>query len=359
MALGLFQSRAYSVMGGDSNMPSDQESSPATLEEHLLHPVNLKAAKVLKAGGTSTAPNEIALKVRWSPDQAKYIHEQLISWLKAGDTNKLLALLRKEPTAIAHPFVFWQIFHFRQILRTPSEEEEGRPIWTWKTEGHGQDELDETVLPKGVKPAAHQALQDLLTAWVSRLLPGYAVTQLRRKGTKGAPQKWEIVDVLFSFNELWDALSIIDDQDILVPKQQNQKRRESRARFLRRMSIVVERLNRLLPHALQTRRNRKAAVPPVQAGFQGDNAAWNELWQLETRYVSLPKAVALRLAKMGWITGHLRKDRLLCSLLAFHILRDYRKWNVIRRVVERAEGDFPQFDQRRYSRSTLALKSKK
>ena len=60
-------------------MPSNQEASPATLEEHLLHPVNLKAAKVLKAGCTSTAPNEIALNVRWSPNQAKFIHEQLIS----------------------------------------------------------------------------------------------------------------------------------------------------------------------------------------------------------------------------------------------------------------------------------------
>lgn len=65
-------------------MPSNQEASPATLEEHLLHPVNLKAAGVLKAGGIITAPNEITLKVRWSPNQAKYIHEQLNSWLTTG-----------------------------------------------------------------------------------------------------------------------------------------------------------------------------------------------------------------------------------------------------------------------------------
>lgn len=166
-------------------MHSRQEASRAILEEHLFHPVNLKAAKSLRSEGTITAPNEITLKVRWSPNQAKFIHEQLTSWLTTGDINKLVKLLREEPVAITHPMVFWQLFHLRQLVRTPSEEEEGRrPVWTWKAERHGQDELDEAVLPKGVKPAGHRALLDLLTAWVSRFLPGYAVTQLRQKRTK-------------------------------------------------------------------------------------------------------------------------------------------------------------------------------
>ena len=75
-------------------MPSDQKSSPATLEEHLLHPTNLKAAKALRSGSAMTASNEIALKVRWSPNQAKYIHDQLSSWLTTGEANKLVVLLK-------------------------------------------------------------------------------------------------------------------------------------------------------------------------------------------------------------------------------------------------------------------------
>jgi hypothetical protein len=333
-------------------MHSRQEASRAILEEHLFHPVNLKAAKSLRSEGTITAPNEITLKVRWSPNQAKFIHEQLTSWLTTGDINKLVKLLREEPVAITHPMVFWQLFHLRQLVRTPSEEEEGRrPVWTWKAERHGQDELDEAVLPKGVKPAAHQALQDLLTAWVSRLLPGYAVTELRQKRPKGAPQKWEMdaqLNVLLSFNELRDELTKIDENEFLAPKQG-----ESRVRFLRRMSRIVERLNWLLPQALRTRRNKKAPKKPLPKGFQDDTAAWDELCQWETVYIPLPKDLALQIARLGW-APRLRKDRLLCSLLAYHDLRDYRKWNIIRRIVERAEGDFPQFDRRRPSRSRSA-----
>lgn len=162
-------------------------------------------------------------------------------------------------------------------------------VWTWKAEGHGQDEPDEAVLTTGVKPAAHQALQDLLTAWVSRLLPGYAVTQLRQKRSKGAPQKWEMdaqLNVLLLFNELRDELVKIDENEFLFPKQG-----ESRIRFLRRMSRIVERLNRLLPQALRTRRNKKAPQKPLPKGFQGDTAAWDELCQWETRYVPLPRGL--------------------------------------------------------------------
>lgn len=134
-------------------MPPDQESSPATLEEHLLHPVNLKAAKSLRPRGAIKPLNEIALKVRWSPDQAKFIHEQLTAWLKTGGTNKLVDLLRGEPTAIARPSIFWQLFHLSGLLRQIDEDD----VKAYDEHGASYDH-DQPVLSSGIKPLAEEFL---------------------------------------------------------------------------------------------------------------------------------------------------------------------------------------------------------
>ena len=91
MALGLFQSRAYSVMGGDSNMPSDQESSPATLEEHLLHPVNLKAAKVLKAGGLALPRKRLRSKSAGQRAKPSIFTTNLVPGLRLGKRTSWLS----------------------------------------------------------------------------------------------------------------------------------------------------------------------------------------------------------------------------------------------------------------------------
>ena len=310
-------------------MPSDQESSPATLEEHLLHPVNLKAAEVLKAGGTITRPNEIALKVRWSPNQAMFIHEQLISWLKTGDTGKLVDLLRQEPTAIARPSVYWQLFHLRQLLRITSEEERA----DLEAEGYSLDPNEE-VLPKGVKPAAYAQLRQLLSAWVVALLPGHTVEPLKPYRRKGRPPKWSIeerIAMLSEFNILRDALNKLEGEGSaeLAPK-----RKETTRAFISRMAHLVQEVN---THTVEYFCSLMAKRPPAR----------------------LPNNIALTIARRSIQKLRLSKNNLLYGVLAHYWLHDCRQLDTMRGLIEHGEADFSELDRRRRSHSTLALKSKK
>jgi hypothetical protein len=322
-------------------MPYNQEASPATLEEHLLHPVNLKAAKVLKAGGTSTAPSEIALKVGWSPNQAKYIHEQVISWLKTGDTKKLVALLREEPTAITHPMVFWQLFHLRQVLRMTSEEERA----AWEAEGYGGLDPKEKVLPEGVKPAAYTQLQQILSAWVRALLPGHTVEPPKPYRRRGRNAKWSTNDkitILTEFGELSTALNEIEEAG---PAEVAPKKNESRAKFLKRMEAVVQRLN---THTLE---NWVASIETPATETKGA--------VLKKQRPSLPDTVTSKIVRQAVPDKRPSKNKLLYGILAHHYLRDCCDIEIMRGLIEHAEADFPELDSRRLSHTTPTLKSKK
>jgi hypothetical protein len=304
---------------------------PPSLEEQLLHPVNLKIARKLRAGRNISIPNQVSLQIPWSSEQLQSIQDRITSWLATGDTNKLIELIRDQPTAIAHPVVFRQIFHLRQIVRTIDEDPE-----------------DPTIPPE-TRRAAGMFLLQILSAWMPQLLPGHTVTRMLPKKRGGAPAKWEKdeqLSLLQEFNELRDALDTIGEQ---CSWPLDPHRGESRARFLQRMCGVVEQLNRQLPYPYKTYENLNAPLLPVPKDFQGDTATWNMLSRTYRRYVPLPIDVAKQIVRQGWSTQRLRKDRLLCSLLSYHVLGDTRKWNSIRGVVERAEADFPEFDQRRLS----------
>lgn len=297
-------------------MPSDQKASQATLEEHLLHPGNLKAAKVLRAGGTFTVPNEIALKVRWSPNQAKFIHEQLISWLTTGDTNKLVDLLREEPIAITHPMVFGQLFHLRQVVRMTGEEE----LAAWEAEGYWLDPNEE-VLPKGVQPAAYAQLQQLLAAWVRVLLPGHTVEPPKPYRPKGRPPKWSIearIAMLSEFNTLRDALNKLEGED---PAALAPKRKESTKAFISRMVHLVQKVN---THTVEYFASLMAKRPPAH----------------------LPHNVALTIARRSIRKARLSKNNLLYGVLAHYWLHDCRQLDTMRGLIEHAEEDFPDLAER-------------
>ena len=321
-------------------MPSDK-ASPSTLKEHLLHPGNLKAAEVLKAGDRITAANEISLKVSWSPNQAKFIHEQLISWLTTADTNKLVQLLREEPIAISHPMVFWQLFHLRQVLRLTSEEERA----AWEADGYGGLDPNEEVLPEGVKPAAYTQLQQILSAWVRALLPGHTVEPPKAYGRRGRNTKWstdEKITFLTEFGKLREALHEIEEAG---PAEVAPKKNESRAKFRKRMEAVVQRLN---THTLE---NWVASIETP--------ATWTKGAVLKKQRPSLPNTVTSKIVRQAVPDKRPSKNKLLYGILAHHYLRDCCEIEIMRGLIEHAEADFPELDSRRRSHTTPTLKSKK
>lgn len=197
----------------------------------------------------------------------------------------------------------------------------------------------------------------LLAKWqaaIAKELPGYTIVPNKIKVRRGRPPEWELnqqIDLTMQFGELREELERIEGLDVaaLTPK-----RKETDSKFYSRMSHVVEWLNRGCTLALRSYRDKTIKQTAIPAGFTGDASIWKELCQTKTRVVPLPEKIALQIAKLGWQTKRLRRDRLICALLAYHELDDPKKWNIVRRLVERGEADFPAIDShanRRHSHS--------
>ena len=289
--------------------------------KHLLHPVNLKAARHLRAGGVLGAPpDKLPLAILWRPEKFQSIRDQISSWLTSGDIGKLADLLRREPTAIAHPAIFWQIFHLCHLLRMTSEEERA----DLAAEGYSLDPKEE-VLQEGVKPAAYTQLQQLLSAWVRALLPGHTVEPPKPYIRKGRPPKWSMasrINMLSEFNALRDALNKLEGKDsaAIVPK-----RKETTEAFLLRMARLVQKVN---THTVEYFASLMAKRPPAR----------------------LPNNVALRIARRSIQKDRLSKNNLLYGILAHYWLRDCSKLNTMRGLIEHAEEDYPTLAERKAPR---------
>ena len=117
-AMAGFQARPSYAVLVNGNVPvivpaimPDKASASSSPRLVLLDPLNLEIADALKAGKTFASPDTVALDISWSPSQLHAIHSQIMSWLKNDDQKKVIELLSHERTAIAHPSVFWRLFH--------------------------------------------------------------------------------------------------------------------------------------------------------------------------------------------------------------------------------------------------------
>lgn len=148
--------------------------------------------------------------------------------------------------------------------------------------------------------------------------------------------------ILTEFEELSTALNEIEEAG---PAEVALKKKESRAKFLKRMEAVVQRLN------TYTLEYWAASIKTPATMTKGA--------VLKKKRPFLPNAVASKIVRQAVPDKRLSKNKLLYGILAHHYLRDCRKIEPMRGLIEHGEADFPELDRRRRSHSTLALKSKK
>lgn len=140
---------------------------PPRVEDYLLHPVNLRSAKRLKAG-ESLSHADAAVSVSWSEETRR----SLDAWLRSGDIKALEDLVRANWMAVAHPAVFWQLYHLSRVAHRRDEAD---------VQEDGCVSGDARVGPAGSRKAATKELRRLLTSLCEALLPRYAVKFIERK----------------------------------------------------------------------------------------------------------------------------------------------------------------------------------
>jgi hypothetical protein len=305
-------------------------ASPSSL---LLDPINREIAEALNAGTTDALPDKVALKMGWSPPQLQVIRSQLISWLKNNKQTDLVEFLSHEPAAILHPCVFWQLFHLRSLLWQFDEDD----VKAFEEHG-GSHDNDQPVLPSGIKPLAEEFLLKLLSAWVSGMLPDHVVTRLKPFKRRGRTAKWSTDDRITILTEFGDLSKALNEIEEAGPAEVALKKNESRAKFLKRMEAVVQRLN------TRTLEYMFASIETP--------ATMTKRAVLKKQRPSLPNTVASRIVRQAVPDTRLSKNNLLYGILAHHYLRDCRKIEPMRGLIEHGEADFSDLDTRGHSHSS-------
>lgn len=304
--------------------------SPDTL---LLHPINRDIAEALKAGEVFASPDGVALKMDWSPSQLYAIRSQIMSWLKNVKQTEVINLLSREPTAIAHPSVFHQIFYLSQLLRQNDADD----LKELEARG-GSYDTDQPVLPSGIKPLAEEFLSKLISAWVSGILPGHSVERVKLSKRRGRIPKWQEEDritILMEFGTLSAALLTIEETG---PAEIAPKKNELNAKFMKRMEAVVQRLN------AHTTEYWFASIKTPATMTKGA--------VLKKQRPSLPHEVASKIVRQAVRDKRLSKNSLLYGILAHHYVKDCRKIETMRGLIEHAEADFPELDSRGHSHAS-------
>src|SRR5688572_25744196 len=110
---------ARPVAGPLEDHPTLEEGGgPDSVEEYLLHPVLLRAARHLRSG-VSLGRTDGTVDLRLSDKTAQSIS----TWLKTGDFKHLQELIRTDWMLFAHPIVFWQVLHLWRVSRRWDEGE--------------------------------------------------------------------------------------------------------------------------------------------------------------------------------------------------------------------------------------------
>ncbi len=299
------------------------------IEEHLWHPDNLRIAKHLRQGGllrSALQPSDYKTNVQmwWAPG----VEQRINSALKRGDIEKLAQLLQNQPYAIAHPVVFRQIAHLSELLRMTGAE-----VLPVLYEIGASIDPDEPILPAGAKQAAREALQRLLSVWVGRMLPGHTVERVKspkRRGRKRKMSEWEAEDSLMEFNDLYDELKKYPSTSF------RRKDGETQESLIARTAELVQELH------MKSQYSHESYVDPNHPKYDPSDI-WN-LFATFTKQKPLPPEVAMQVARRAVPKRDVRKHDLVYGLLAHH-------WNWsfdrVRRLVERAELEFPELARRR------------
>jgi len=284
--------------------------------EDLLHPSCLKDLKTYKSGKKVTLKNTDYLEIPWSSETL----DQINAFLRTGQFENLIALLMASPQTIAHPIIFWQVFHLQKLVRRWDKKELAWLESQSELAGGGMDP-DEPGLAVETKQAARETLELLLGAWVSRMLPGYTIVRYKvpkRRGPKTKFTPLEVIDLTMAFHTLWDKMKSEKEDfsgwEFVIMKN------EKNPAFVTRTTKTVQKLHRI---AKIEKGEAVGDILPLPA----KTAQSISLHAIEKKGVS---------KKNYWVS----QRKLLYALFAHY---EGCSPDSLRGIIERTEADPPEF----------------
>jgi len=287
--------------------PSRREAQSKSVGDLLLHPKNLEYANILRAGKTLPYPTKTTLTLNSTPQVASEVQNHLVAWLKTGDIEQLVQLIKKYPYAIALPEVWNQISHLRRLVRMTSEEDYVASKYRIDPPPNQQD-----FLTWGVKPAAEAALQRLLTAWVQDVLPRYTVEPIKYT-KRGAPRKVDFFDELELLGDFETLLEELHSRPVMDFKLKEGETRES----------LIERTARMIEE------------------ISTDSSLYAQ---------RLPEDIAGAIARQAIKKRDVAKNELIYGLLTYWHFKQHGALQRVRGIIERAEAEHPDLAPPRRSR---------
>lgn len=234
-------------------------------------------------------------------------------WVTTGNCSHLVDLLRLQPITMFTHFMGLQIIHLRNLVGSYSMEEAEEEYMEF-----GASRPTSQALPYGVKPAAIEALRQLLGTWADEMLPGAVVLPPKPKAKPAhRPCKWDHLDVLLEYNDFREQLDVIDEECVsgLV-----RKRGESEGQFLSRMTLITQQLHLGTTYSMQPHRANK----------------------IIHRSKQMPSRTARTITKLAISRKGLGKNLLIYSLMAHYREREV---TATRRAVEWARKLYPEHNR--------------
>lgn len=341
-------------------MPRSASSSPKRIAIPLIQDSNFFAPPVLKIleamiqGKLKSLPNDFSLKAQWPPD----FQSKLWEFLNKGDLNFLPELLSGYPMAISHPVIEWEIWHLAKLVRLKDTKE----LQELEKECGWRPDESETILSPSDKATAKALLESILGTAVSKILPGYMVTQrpkARRAGRKPKHDEGFIFDCFFDFQSHCESLAKIfhhHAQSILIRKKTFWKpeQGESQSKFYARMQTILNELNnnswhsRVMTYPSISRSTESSTGSATQVGG-GRELSQRELTKLfqqkaTVKYFPLSSEAILSMIKYATRNKYPARPKYTVDprrlLYAFLAHWNNQKPPVMQGIIERYETDY-------------------
>lgn len=238
-------------------------------------------------------------------------------WVRTGKCSHLVDLLKLEPVTMLTHFMGLQIIHLRNLCSSYSMEEAEEEYMEFGACGSTSE-----ALPYGVKPAAIDALCQLLGTWADKMLSGTVILPPKQKARPAhRPRKWDHLDLLLEYNDFRKQLDAIDEE---CASGLVRKRGESERQFLSRMTLITQQLHLGTTYSMHCHHTNKL--------------------------IHRPKLMRSRIARTITKLAISRKG-LGKNLLIYNLMAHYRKREVTatRRAIEWAEQLYPEHKRRKPS----------
>ena len=313
-------------MAAESKPPVQPGRGNQDESDRLLEPDNLKLARYLRSGGKVNPPINRILTLE--PSYAAKIHDQVKNWLKDGDFESLAKSLESDSLLFSHDIVYHQIRHLRYLLSLRTHDDffaENASAWPPE---------QQEPLPIETQRAARAILERLVRALVKGILPQYVVEPVKHRKRRGAPGTDDGTRIhwLMEFNRMREELLTQEGADAAAVAP---KRGGTRTGFIRRLARLVQKVYAASSYCW----DRK--------DYRDDEARRVDPFGRTCRKVPLPEMVALAIAKQATSkTMRVSKNTILYGLLAHIIYKNWTNVTKARRLIERAEEDFPDYDER-------------